>query len=140
MSIDTLLSRLEGVRRRGDHQWMARCPAHDDHDPSLSVKVGTEDRLLVYCFGGCSPSDIMSAIGMSLSDLFPEDPHRHIRPAHIDTWSMLRALRHQLTKVQMAAHAIADGELLSDSDLESLRSAAEDIGVILNESIRRGSR
>jgi hypothetical protein len=31
---------------------MCRCPAHDDHSPSLSIRVGNR-RLLFHCFAGC---------------------------------------------------------------------------------------
>lgn len=31
-----------------------RCPAHDDHTPSLSVSDGVDGRLLAYCHAGCS--------------------------------------------------------------------------------------
>jgi putative DNA primase/helicase len=37
--VDVLLGRLEGVRRAGAGSWMARCPAHPDRNPSLSVSV-----------------------------------------------------------------------------------------------------
>ncbi len=68
---DLLLSRLDKVS--GKHpKWMARCPAHSDNGPSLSIKELDDGRILVHCFAGCGASDIMTAIGLSLSDLYPE--------------------------------------------------------------------
>jgi hypothetical protein len=32
---------------------IARCPAHDDRNPSLSLKDGIDGRLLVHCFARC---------------------------------------------------------------------------------------
>lgn len=40
---------------------MCRCPAHDDRSPSLSIRQGTSG-LLVHCFAGCNPRDIMRAL------------------------------------------------------------------------------
>ncbi len=40
---------------------MCLCPAHDDHDPSLSVRVG-ERALLFKCFAGCDRRDVIRAI------------------------------------------------------------------------------
>jgi hypothetical protein len=43
-----------GRRRAGS----ARCPARDDHKPSLSIREGRDGRRLVHCFAGCSPEAI----------------------------------------------------------------------------------
>lgn len=40
---------------------MCRCPAHNDHHPSLSVRVG-EQGILFKCFAGCSTIDIIRAL------------------------------------------------------------------------------
>jgi putative DNA primase/helicase len=32
---------------------MARCPAHNDPDPSLSIRDGDNGKLLVRCHAGC---------------------------------------------------------------------------------------
>ena len=41
---------------------MARCPAHDDSTPSLSIKDGDNGRILVYCHGGCSNADVINVL------------------------------------------------------------------------------
>jgi putative DNA primase/helicase len=72
-NIDLLLSRLEGVRPAGPHSWMARCPAHDDRNPSLSVSV-KEGRVLVHCFAGCAPEAVLQAVGLTWRDLRDPGP------------------------------------------------------------------
>ena len=32
---------------------MARCPAHDDLSPSLSIRAGSDGKVLVRCHAGC---------------------------------------------------------------------------------------
>ncbi len=72
-----LLNLLEGVKRTKRNSYVARCPAHDDKSPSLSVAFTDEGRILVHCFAGCSAGDIMAAVGLSLGDLFPDGPIDH---------------------------------------------------------------
>lgn len=40
---------------------MCRCPAHEDHSPSLSVRVG-ERGILFKCFAGCSTLEVIRAL------------------------------------------------------------------------------
>ena len=39
-----------------------RCPAHDDHTPSLSVSDGPDGRVLLHCHAGCSQESVISAL------------------------------------------------------------------------------
>lgn len=54
-----IVERLKG--HWGKRGGMCRCPAHNDHDPSLSVRVG-RTTLLFKCFAGCDPVDVIRAI------------------------------------------------------------------------------
>lgn len=53
--------------------WITRCPAHDDHDPSLSVSEGDDGRALFNCLAGCPPEAVLSALGLNAADLFNRD-------------------------------------------------------------------
>ena len=64
----TLVERLGG--RWLGSGGMCRCPAHDDHTPSLSIRPG-ERRLLFHCFAGCETSAIILAL-RNLGLLSPE--------------------------------------------------------------------
>jgi len=55
-------------QRRGEHL-TARCPAHEDSNPSLSVSPGTSRDVVINCFAGCEPDDVMGALGLKWSDL-----------------------------------------------------------------------
>ncbi len=70
-AIDGLLACLEEVRRSGEG-WTARCPAHDDREPSLSVALGADGRILVNCHAGCRTEHICAALGIAVSDLFAD--------------------------------------------------------------------
>ena len=75
---DRILPLLEEIRSVGAGKWKARCPAHADRSPSLSLKQ-TEDRILIRCWAGCSSSEIVAALGLVLSDLF-DDHGKDFRP------------------------------------------------------------
>jgi hypothetical protein len=69
--IENVLNRLDGVRRIGKY-FKAKCPAHSDRTPSLSIKEGDDGRVLIHCFGGCQIDSVVSAMGMGMTDLFPQ--------------------------------------------------------------------
>src|SRR5215831_15015167 len=69
MTAAELIGLLDGVRSRGPHKWSARCPAHADKSPSLSISEGTKGMLL-KCWAGCSLKEITGNLGIRISDLF----------------------------------------------------------------------
>ena len=71
MNTQEILDRLKGVRRSGDG-WSAKCPAHEDKKPSLSISQ-TDGKILLYCHGGCSVEAICRAMKLKVADLFPKD-------------------------------------------------------------------
>ena len=70
--LNILLSRLSGVKEVRPGQYIARCPAHDDQHPSLSIKV-TDDRILLHCFAGCKYEEILRALGLQ-KEASPNEP------------------------------------------------------------------
>lgn len=64
MSIVDFLLRLKEVKGR-DGQWTARCPAHEDDRPSLSITRGADNEPIVNCHAGCTWQSIFAAVGYS---------------------------------------------------------------------------
>ena len=67
-ALDRVLGKLEGVTEHAGY-WMARCPAHEDTQPSLSVARGDKHPVLLTCHAGCQPADILTALGLTWPDL-----------------------------------------------------------------------
>lgn len=67
-ALDLVLGKLDGVRQQGGY-WMARCPAHDDHEASLSVARGAEQPVIFKCHAGCERDAILDGLGLTLADI-----------------------------------------------------------------------
>jgi hypothetical protein len=78
MQMIDLLARLKSVRPYGRDRWMARCPAHHDRTPSLSI-AHHGGKWLLKCFRGCPADAITAALGLTMADLFDEQPQLHRR-------------------------------------------------------------
>jgi hypothetical protein len=73
--VESLLARLEGVRRQGGF-YRAFCPAHDDRiSPNLDIKEGEDGRVLLLCRAGCSTEEVVEALGLKMCDLFSSGGH-----------------------------------------------------------------
>lgn len=120
MSAETLLSRLEGVRRTGPDQWQARCPAHADKTPSFSIRELDDGRVLVHCFAGCSPEEILSAVGLEFDSLFPKNLSDHNPRKRIaKPWrasDVVRALGFELQVAWIVLADVSKGKPLSEID------------------------
>lgn len=68
MNVDELLGRLERVKGSAG-RWTARCPAHEDKSPSLSIREDA-DRILLKCHAGCTTLEVVQALDLELADLF----------------------------------------------------------------------
>ena len=75
-AIQKLLDRLELKKPTRPGHWIARCPAHADRSPSLSIRETDDGYILIHDFGGCSTGDVLAALGLRFSDLF-ERPVNH---------------------------------------------------------------
>ena len=86
--IDRVLAALPQHARRAGDGWSARCPAHGDRRPSLSIRTGEDGRALVKCQAGCSFEAVLQALGLTPAELFPahngqDAPERARQPARV---------------------------------------------------------
>ena len=129
---EKFVQRLGKVKGRNG-SWTACCPAHDDKSPSLSIREGEDGRVLVHCFGGCDVQEVLGAVGMDMSDLFPEKQERYegqtskqMKPAFYAT-DLLRIAYFECLVVMIAAYDIRQGKKLSESDMDRLQVAQQRI-------------
>lgn len=60
MTAEAIAKALGG--RKAGAAWMARCPAHDDRAPSLSIAAARDGKVLVRCHAGCDQRDVIAAL------------------------------------------------------------------------------
>ena len=134
MRVDDLLSRLDKVKKTGNGKWSACCPAHQDKSPSLRITEKPDELILIHCFAECENFDILAAVDMEFSDLFPEKLADHIKPLRkpFPAADVLEALANETLIVYIAAKRLANGESLSIAELDRLRLASERIMAAIN--------
>jgi hypothetical protein len=131
VSAAALLDRLERVKQTGPGRWLARCPAHEDRSPSLSIRELDDGRILLHDFGGCEAADVLAAIGLALSDLFPESLPEHSYPAShssIPARDLLVILDHETTVAVVILNDIVSRRAVQESQVQRLCQAAARIG------------
>lgn len=116
--IDKLLPRLDKVRRGKPDRWHACCPAHDDHNPSLSITKTSDGTLLLKCWAGCTAAEIVTTVGLTLKDLFPNCVGRHPRRGPSQ-----QAIQFERVLAECGRQQIEAGTTLSVSDRERLELA-----------------
>jgi len=129
MSVESLLARLDRVKKTSRAQWVASCPAHDSKSrQSLAITETADGRILIHDFGGCSTGEVLAAIGMNFADLFPQQDHDDVgrrtgwrgasfkdsrQPsAHLSARAALLAIAHDATEAAVLVADVADGQVL----------------------------
>ena len=60
MTAESIAQALGGHRTGAT--WVARCPAHEDRKPSLSISSGNDGKVLVHCHAGCDQRDVIAIL------------------------------------------------------------------------------
>ncbi len=141
MNIQNLLGRLEKVKksgaRNGVQNYTARCPAHADKGPSLSIGDAPDGRILIKCFAGCEVEAVVSALGISLEDLFPPKVSDDLRaPIVRKPWSqrdVARAFELECTEAFLLLAKIGGGAAISKLDRQRAAFLAPHLASMLME-------
>jgi len=104
-----IVETLGGVWRgsRGE----CRCPAHDDNDPSLSVRLG-DSAILFHCFAGCDTGDVLKALHrLHLHDraslaMPPAKPKRDNRGLATRLWLASRPIAGTIAETYLRARGL----------------------------------
>jgi putative DNA primase/helicase len=76
MAYDDVLAKFSGVRQTANG-WSCFCPVHEAgqgsrHNRSLWLKLGRTGVLICNCKKGCPTESVLAAVGLQMSDLFPD--------------------------------------------------------------------
>jgi len=122
--VEDILLKLLGVGKTGKGL-IAKCPAHNDRTPSLSLKITEEGRLLTYCFAGCSFEEIRQALCLGGEHFAPsprtkESPHE--RERLIDWLNKLADGSGPVTPSDPVDHYLRSRNIHLDSPTRDLRT------------------
>jgi hypothetical protein len=131
MSAEAILSRCQNVRKTGPGRWICSCPAHEDKNPSMNVRELPDLKVLMICRAGCTNREIVEALGLHWSALFPEsdigrstyDDFKR-EAARIPWRDVLEAVAFEAQLTAIAASNLKAGVVLSQEDLDRLWQAA----------------
>jgi hypothetical protein len=129
MTLDTLLSRLDGIRETGHGKYVSRCPAHDDRSPSLAIKEGDDGRVLLHCFAGCETQDVLATIGLTFADIMPEriSKQHSYKPMRFDARQVLATLDHEAMVTAIIASDILEHKEVDEDTWYRLGAAVQRI-------------
>ncbi len=133
MNIDSLLGLLTKVKKTSARHFVAICPAHDDHSPSLAIREKPDGTILLHCFAGCTVDDICNALGVSIGALFPNRGVGSRPPVkgRFDPAQILVALAHEATVLVLISEALHTGRALTSEMAQRLDLAAGRINAAL---------
>ena len=124
IEINDLLNRLQKVRKIGTDEWVASSPTRSDRTPSLFIKYDTNGNILLHDFGGSSVDEICNAIGIELSDLFPDD-NKEYKPQRFNAHNVLVAMRQEVLIVALCAVDIVAGKNITEEDKDRVLLASQ---------------
>ena len=131
-ALDNFISRLDRVRKTGTQSYMACCPAHEDRNSSLSIRATDDGRVLLHCFAECPVEEVVAAVGLTMSDLFPPRLLHHAKPERhpFSAATVLRAVAFETIVVVSAGVSMLAGQY-TEVDRERLILAVSRIQAAL---------
>jgi hypothetical protein len=123
MNIDQAAEYFGGVQWRGTQRFIARCPAHQDKSPSLSVREG-HTNIMVKCFAGCTFFEVAAAVGLEPMAFKIGDEAGVRRISRRDAGASARSrLRQVLRRPELVSLADVASLALRPSDAQLTRAA-----------------
>ena len=83
--------------KRVDDEWLALCPAHNDHHPSLALARGSKVPVIFTCRAGCSQAAVLAAVQKKLSTASPVPHSTNVQKEEVAPLALLHAPRRKWT-------------------------------------------
>ena len=127
--------RITGFEARGSGRHVRiTCPACGTATLKVSVSRADNGSVLIHAFCGHAPAEVLAALGLTFSDLFPlrdlrtltPDQRRELRQQSlVSRWhAALNVLCQEATVTLIAANQLEENKPLADDDLIRLKTAA----------------
>lgn len=73
MKIEEFLTHFPDWKQTGPDQYITHSPTREDKNPSLSISVSDDGRILIHDHGGATAEEVLHKVGLKMRDLYPED-------------------------------------------------------------------
>lgn len=74
----------DNVKPAGKDKWIARCPAHNDKDFAMSIKLNYDNSVMAHCFAcGANGLALYRSLGLDLDELFGNKAKNDYTPQYI---------------------------------------------------------
>lgn len=118
---EKFLSRVQGVKKTGPDRWVFRVPTRKDKHPSGSARQLPDGRLLIHDFAGSSAQEILDAVGLDFTDLYPATRENAIAPYKAEARPFyasdaLRCLARDVLFIKACAVVLRSGEPITERD------------------------
>lgn len=111
----------------GERRWKARCPAHEDKNPSFWISESATGKVLVKCWAGCTQEAVIAALqARRLWHEHPDAPPP-LRPRGIEALAVPPAPLQQILELE---------RLLDDATYLEEDAAYIVVGQILEDAAR----
>jgi hypothetical protein len=102
---------------------MAQCPAHDDHDPSLSIRR-IQGQSLIYCHAGCETRNVLAALNLSMRDLYdaPITDYAYTDPGGTVTRTVYRTYQGDKRKIWQGGNTKAGNLYRLPAVIEAIKN------------------
>lgn len=135
MTASALLDRLDRPRQTRPGAWMAGCPCcKSQRGRPISIRELEDGRTLLHPFCGCETEDVLSAVGLSMSALFPKPlpgsgAAGGYSPSHsrVAARDVLESLSGDVTAVCLVAAYMLDKKGIGEAHWDLLAQAARRI-------------
>lgn len=127
--IDLIIERVQKARKVSADSYMACCPAHEDKSPSMRI-TERDGKILVHCMAGCTPDDILAAIGLTWADLFEDkmDAARQAATSQKTRLPRIDPMEHERTILFIYREDRKAGRDISMEDAARVKIAIERLG------------
>ena len=88
MKLNDFITHFHGAKAVKENEYMALCPAHDDHNLSLSIGLSPDrERIWLHCYAGCETNNILNSVGLSIKNLYTNEKGSNIMKKTTYTYS-----------------------------------------------------
>jgi len=130
-AVNKVLDQLNRVKRVKPGEWKAACPCCQSRKGQpLTISEGTDGRVLLHAFCGCSTEDVLGRLGLTISDLFEKPLTHHARPSapKVPAGDILATLSTEVSTLAVIASDMLENRTIDEATWNRLADAARRIG------------